>query len=160
VRTLHNSEVFLLVLSFFVNFWRQQLATGRSLICASWRGGWGECSCPRSATAIHSVAVDRTPNLPIERRTLSLSYCRFQVFQCKQESQCSANFKWPSEELESKTRDSNHFSGTLTQHITHSHNTHISPTHSTLTQHTHIAHTHSTYTQHIYTQYTHVTHTH
>jgi len=31
---------------------------------------WGERSCPRSATAIHSVAVDRTPNLPIERRKL------------------------------------------------------------------------------------------
>jgi len=30
----------------------------------------GEHSCPRSAMAVHSVAVDRTPNLPIERRTL------------------------------------------------------------------------------------------
>ena len=43
---------------------------GWSLNCASWQDGWGEHSCPRSATAIDSVAVDRTPNLPIERRTL------------------------------------------------------------------------------------------
>jgi len=35
-----------------------------------YRGSWGERSFPRSTTAIHSVAVDRTPNLPIERRTL------------------------------------------------------------------------------------------
>jgi len=39
----------------------------RSLKFASCRGGWGECSCPRSATAIHSVTVDQTPNLGIER---------------------------------------------------------------------------------------------
>jgi len=54
----------------FFNFWWQQLAAGRSLNCASCRGGWGERSCPSSATAIHSVAVDRTTNLPIERLTL------------------------------------------------------------------------------------------
>ena len=29
--------------------------------------------------AIHSVAVDRIPNLPIEKRTLYLSYCRHHV---------------------------------------------------------------------------------
>ena len=34
------------------------------------RGDWGERSCPRSATAIHSVAVNRTHNLPTGRRTL------------------------------------------------------------------------------------------
>ena len=33
-------------------------------------GGWGERSCPISAAAIHSMGVDRTPNYPIERRTL------------------------------------------------------------------------------------------
>jgi len=32
-------------------------------------GGWGERSCPRSATTIRSVAVDRAPNLPIGRWT-------------------------------------------------------------------------------------------
>jgi len=46
------------------------LVAGRSLKFASCRGGWGERSCPRSATAIHSVFVDQTPNLPIGRRTL------------------------------------------------------------------------------------------
>ena len=51
-------------------FWWRQLAAGRSLNCASCRGDWGERSFPRSTTAIHSVAVDRTPNLPIERLTL------------------------------------------------------------------------------------------
>ena len=45
------------------------MAAGRNLNCASCRGGWGERSCPRNA-AIHPVAVDRTPNLPVERRTL------------------------------------------------------------------------------------------
>jgi len=30
----------------------------------------GERPCPRSATALHSVVVDQTPNLPTERRTL------------------------------------------------------------------------------------------
>jgi len=30
----------------------------------------GELSCPRSATMSHSVVVDRTTNLPIERWTL------------------------------------------------------------------------------------------
>ena len=34
------------------------------------RGGWGERSCPRSATAIHSVAADRTRDISIEKRTL------------------------------------------------------------------------------------------
>jgi len=33
-------------------------------------GGWGEPSCPRSASVIHSVALGRTPNLSMERRTL------------------------------------------------------------------------------------------
>ena len=43
------------------------LATGlgRSLINAFCRGGWGERSCLRSATASHSVVVVRTPNFPI-----------------------------------------------------------------------------------------------
>jgi len=56
---------------FLINFWWRQLAAGRSLNSASCRGGWGDRSCPRSATVIHSVAVDRTPNLPIGRRTLN-----------------------------------------------------------------------------------------
>jgi len=46
------------------------LAAGRSLKFASCRVGLGECSYPRTVTAIHLVVVDRTPNLPIERRTL------------------------------------------------------------------------------------------
>ena len=50
----------------FISFW-WQLAAGGSLNCASRRSGWGECS--RNATAIHSVAGDRSPNLLIERRT-------------------------------------------------------------------------------------------
>ena len=37
---------------------------------ASYRGSWGERSCPRSTTASHSVALNWTRNLPIERRTL------------------------------------------------------------------------------------------
>jgi len=48
--------------------WRQ-LTAGRSLKFASYRGGWGERSFPRSATEIPSVVVDRIPNLPIGRRT-------------------------------------------------------------------------------------------
>ena len=49
--------------------WRY-LTLDQSLKFASYRGGWGERSRPRSATAIHTAAVGRTPNLPIERRTL------------------------------------------------------------------------------------------
>jgi len=56
----------------FFTFWWRQLAAGRSLNCASCRGG-EQHSCPRSATEIHSVAVDRTPNW--EADTLPLSYC-------------------------------------------------------------------------------------
>ena len=52
---MHFTTVFLF---FFLNFWWRQLAAGRSLNSASCRGSWGECSCPRSATAIHSVAVE------------------------------------------------------------------------------------------------------
>jgi len=52
-----------LILVFCKWFWWRQLAEGRNLNCASWRGGWGERSCPKSDTAIHAVAVDRTPNL-------------------------------------------------------------------------------------------------
>jgi len=55
---------------FCLFWWRQLAAAGRSLNCASCRVGWGERSCPRSVTTIHSVAVDRTPNFSIERRTL------------------------------------------------------------------------------------------
>ena len=44
------------------------MAAGLSLNCPSCRGGWGER--PSSGMAIHSVAVDRTPNLPTGRRTL------------------------------------------------------------------------------------------
>ena len=43
---------------------------GPSLNCSSCRGRWRERSCPRSATSVHSVVADRTPNLPIETRTL------------------------------------------------------------------------------------------
>ena len=41
---------------------------------ASYRGSWGERSCPRGSTALQSVSVNCTLNLPIERRTLRLSY--------------------------------------------------------------------------------------
>jgi len=54
---------------FFILFWRRQLAACQCLKCASYRDSLGERSCPRSTTAIHSVAVDRTLNPPIERRT-------------------------------------------------------------------------------------------
>jgi len=54
----------------FLWFWWRQLAACRRLKYASYRGSWGERSCPRSATAIHSVSVNRTNNLPIERWTL------------------------------------------------------------------------------------------
>jgi len=46
------------------------MAAGRSLKFASWRGGWVECCCPWSATTIHAVAVNRTTNLAIVKRTL------------------------------------------------------------------------------------------
>jgi len=55
---------------YFFRFWWRQFAKGRSLKFASCRGDWCESSCPRSVTAIPSVAVDRTPNLPFGRRTL------------------------------------------------------------------------------------------
>ena len=35
---------------------------------ASHQGSWGERSCPRGATALHSVSVNWTHNLPTERR--------------------------------------------------------------------------------------------
>jgi len=47
--------------------WWRPLAEGGNLKFYSCRGCWGGRSCPRSVTTIHSVAVDRTPNLPIER---------------------------------------------------------------------------------------------
>jgi len=46
------------------------VTAGRSLIFASCRGSCGELDCLRSATAIHSVAVERPLNLLIEKRTL------------------------------------------------------------------------------------------
>jgi len=54
----------------FFYFWWRQLAAGRSLNCAPCRDSWCEHSCPRSAMAIHSVAVDRTSNLPVGKQTL------------------------------------------------------------------------------------------
>jgi len=56
--------------TWLIDFWWRQLAVGRSLKFAHCRDDWGERSCPRSATAISSVAMDRKPNLPIGRRTL------------------------------------------------------------------------------------------
>jgi len=53
--------------------WWRSLAEGGNLKFYSYRGGWGGRSCPRSVTTIHSVAVDRTPNLPIERGAPELS---------------------------------------------------------------------------------------
>jgi len=48
------------------------LATAISVIpmpeIASYRGSWDKRSCPRGATALHSVAVNWTHNLPTERR--------------------------------------------------------------------------------------------
>jgi len=50
---------------FLIWFWWRQLAAGRSLKFASCRVGWRERSGPRSAgAAIHSVALDRTPDFP------------------------------------------------------------------------------------------------
>jgi len=72
VKSLQFQVTFLFV------FWWRQLATGRSLKFASFRGGWSERSCPRSATANHSVAVDRTRNLR-EVDTLPLSNFPFRV---------------------------------------------------------------------------------
>jgi len=43
---------------FFV--WQQQVAAGWSLKFNSCRGDWGERSCPRGATAFHSVARSRS----------------------------------------------------------------------------------------------------
>jgi len=37
---------------------------------ASCRGSWGERSYPRSSTALHSVSVNWTHNLPIDRWSL------------------------------------------------------------------------------------------
>ena len=51
--------------------WWRQLPTDRNLKFASCRGGWWENSLPKEATPIHSLAVDRPLNLPIERRTLN-----------------------------------------------------------------------------------------
>jgi len=56
---------------FFI-IWFSVTAVGCRLNSASWPGGWGDRSCPRNATVIHSVAVNRTHNLPIEMRT---PYC-------------------------------------------------------------------------------------
>jgi len=53
-------------------FWRHELAASPRLKYASHWGSWGECSCRWSATAIHSVSVNRTRNLPVESRTLIL----------------------------------------------------------------------------------------
>lgn len=64
---LQHNTVFMFFLVWFS--WRQ-LAVGRSLKYDSWQIGWGECSWFRSSTAIHSVAVSRTSNLPGERQTL------------------------------------------------------------------------------------------
>jgi len=66
-RTLKNSMR--CAKKFFYLFWRRQLAACQCLKYASYRGSLGERSCPRSTTASHSVAVDRTLNPPIERRT-------------------------------------------------------------------------------------------
>jgi len=55
----------------FVSFFYLILVTAiisRSGLKTFYRGGWGKRSCPRSATASHSMAVDRTRNLPIERQ--------------------------------------------------------------------------------------------
>jgi len=54
----------------FLRLWWRKLAAGQRLQHASYRGSWGERCGPRSVTAIYSVAVDRTPNFPIKRRTL------------------------------------------------------------------------------------------
>ena len=66
---------------FLFLFWWRQLAVCRSLNCASCQGGWDERSCPRSAMAMHSVAVNRnTKPSSWETDTLSLSYCRPNLF--------------------------------------------------------------------------------
>jgi len=61
---------------FFYNFGDGNLAAGQRLKYATYRDSWSERSFPRSATAIHSVSVNRTHNLPIVRGTLPLNYRR------------------------------------------------------------------------------------
>ena len=63
---------------FFYLFWRRQLAACQRLKYASYRGSLGARYCPRSTTASHSVSVNWTHNLPIERWTLPLGYLRRQ----------------------------------------------------------------------------------
>jgi len=74
------------------------MTAGRSLNCASCRGGWGKRSCPKSATAIHSVAVDRPSNFPIERRTLyhwaTATPRRFWITKCYQVVQLNSLWGW------------------------------------------------------------------
>jgi len=56
------------------------MAVNRSLNFTSCLSGKGECSCPRSATVVHSVAVDRTCNLSVrEAVTQLLNYRRPQI---------------------------------------------------------------------------------
>jgi len=69
-------------------FWWSQLAAGRSLKFTSYPVSWDERSCPRSATAIHSVARgSNTKPSNWEANTLPKNYHRPQalseaVWQC------------------------------------------------------------------------------
>ena len=56
--------------SFFSRFSWRQFAVSQCLYYAFYRRIWCEPSRPRSATAIHSSGMHRTPNLPVEKRTL------------------------------------------------------------------------------------------
>ena len=67
-RHLVTAQGLACLFAFFLFCW--QSAAGLSLNCASCRCGLDESFCPRSATEIHSVVMDRTPNLPTGRRTL------------------------------------------------------------------------------------------
>jgi len=55
---------------FFIYFWRRQFSGMPAPEHASYRGRLGSRSCPRSTTASHSVSVNCSHNLPLERRTL------------------------------------------------------------------------------------------
>jgi len=75
------------VFIFWIDFWWWRLAAGRSLRSASCRGGWGERSCPSSATAFWSVAVDRTPTFQLRSGLSSTELSPLKFFLFHRDSQ-------------------------------------------------------------------------
>ena len=70
-RTFHEQgTIYMFAVLVFKRFFYYHMQCEDIYIYAFCQGGWGEHSCPRSATASHSMVVDRTPILPIERRIL------------------------------------------------------------------------------------------